>query len=270
MLFMSDEMQEIIEEPVEQMEPVEGEDIVEQEAADGKNDGGEEKDLRDGKGRFKHNGVQSRFNELTRKNHESERRARDAERRASYFEGLATQTAQNPAENAAKPTADQYDDYNEFVEALTDWKVAQKTQTMQSDAAKGVLENERKANYAERLEEAKSTIPDFVEVVGASDVTIANHVGELVMDSARGPEILYHLAQNPSLANTLNGLSERRAAMEIGRLEAQLEAPVVKRQSQAPAPISPISQGVSGKVNLDTADFETYVRERKKQGSRYY
>lgn len=261
---MSDETQEIIEEPVEQItEPVEGESIAEQDAVDEKNDGGEEKDLRDEKGRFRKSGVQDRIDDLTRK-------FRDAERRASYFEGLATQTAQNPADNAAKPNADQYDDYNEFVEALTDWKVAQKTQTMQSDAAKGVLENERKANYAERLEEVKSTIPDFVEVVGASDVTIANHVGELVMDSARGPEILYHLAQNPSLANTLNGLSERRAAMEIGRLEAQLETPVVKRQSQAPAPISPISQGVSGKVNLDTADFETYVRERKKQGSRYY
>ena len=237
-------------------EPVEG--TAPEEAGDG-----EETDLRDDKGRFKKNGVQSRIDELTRK-------ARDAERRANYYEGLATQPAQNPAEDAAKPTADQFESYDEFVEALTDWKVAQKTQTLAQDAAKGVVQHERQANYKERLAETKATITDYDAVMEkAADMQIADYVGEAVFDSERGPEIFYHLAQHPEVAERLNGLSPLKAAMEIGKIEAQLSAPAVKRTSQAPAPISPIAPGSNTKVNLDTADFETYVAERRKQGARY-
>jgi hypothetical protein len=248
---------EAVETPAEP--PVEGEEAAVDDEA-GETD---ETPLRDDKGKFKKNGVQSRIDELTRK-------ARDAERRANYYEGLATQPAQNSAEDAAKPTADQFDDYAEFVEALTDWKVAQKTQTLAKDAAKGVVQHEREANYKERLAETKAAITDFEEVMEkAKDMQIADYVGEAVFDSERGPEIFYHLAQHPEVAERLNGLSPMKAAMEIGKIEAQLSAPAAKRTSQAPAPITPIAPGSNTKVNLDTADFETYVSERRKQGARY-
>lgn len=255
---------EVVVEPEVAAEPIAEADV---EAAEGEEvapaTDGEETDLRDDKGRFKKNGVQSRIDELTRK-------ARDAERRANYYEGLATQPAQNPAEDAAKPTADQFDDYGEFVEALTDWKVAQKSQTLAQDAAKGVVQHERQANYQERLAETKATIADYDAVMEkAADMQIADYVGEAVYDSERGPEIFYHLAQHPEVAERLNGLSPLKAAMEIGKIEAQLSAPAVKRASQAPAPITPIVPGSNTKVNLDTADFETYVLERRKQGARY-
>lgn len=220
--------------------------------------------LRDEKGKFKKDGVQSRINELTRK-------ARDAERRASYFEGLATQPAQNPADDAAKPAADQFEDYGEFVEALTDWKVAQTTKTLAQDAAKGVVQHERQANYQERLAETKATITDFDEVMAkAADMQVADYVADAVQDSERGPEIFYHLAQHPEVTARLNGLPPLRAAMEIGKLEAQLSAPVARRASQAPAPITPIAPGSNATVNLQTADQATYEAERRRMGSRYF
>lgn len=225
---------------------------------------GEEKDLRDDKGRFKKNGVQSRIDELTRK-------AGDAQRRADYYERLATaNTAQNPAVDAAKPTVDQFDDYADFVEAITDWKVAQSTQTIARDAAKGAAANERQVLYTDRLAEARATISDFDSVMEkAQDISVAPHVAEAVLDSGRGPEIFYHMAQNPELAERLNGLSPTRAALEIGRIEAQLTAPAGRRQSQAPAPITPIATGSTTKVNLNTADMDTYIAERRKQGARF-
>lgn len=225
----------------------------------------DEKPLRDDEGKFKKNGSQSRFDELTRK-------FREAERRATYYEGLATRpTAQNPAEDAAKPEADQFEDYGEFVEALTDWKVAQTTKTLAQDAAKGVVQHERQANYQDRLAEAKATITDFDAVLGkAADMQIKDYVAEAVVDSERGPEIFYHLAQHPDVAERLNGLSPVKAALEIGKLEAQLSAPVARRASQAPAPITPIAPGSNTQVNLQTADQETYEAERRKQGARYF
>lgn len=246
------------EKPAEEA-PKEGEEL----AADDESHDAEETALRDDKGRFKKGGVQARIDELTRGK-------REAERRASYYEGLATRsTAQDPAEDAARPTADQFDDYGDYVEALTDWKVDQKTKSLASDAAKGVMQHEREANYAERLAEAKTIIPDFMEVVEKSDIGIAPHVGEAVFDSTRGPEIFYHLAQHPEVAERLNGLTPVRAALEIGKLEAQLEAPATKRPSNAPAPISPISTGQTSKVNLANADMDTYVAERRKQGANF-
>lgn len=259
-------------EPVEAAEKPETEaEIAEEAAADaveGETEAEEgddaENDLRDEKGRFKKNGVQSRIDELTRK-------ARDAERRAEFYERLATaNTAQNPAEDAAKPTVDQFEDYADYVEALTDWKVAQTTKTIARDAAQGAAANERQALYADRLAEARTAIPDFDAVMEkAQDISVAPHVAEAVLDSGRGPEIFYHMAQHPDVAERLNGLSPIRAAVEIGKIEAQLTAPAGRRQSQAPAPITPITTGSTTKVNLNTADMETYIAERRKQGARF-
>ena len=257
---------EVVETPPEPVVEAPVEAVAEPDAQETVETGEEteEKALRDDEGKFKKNGSQSRFDELTRK-------FREAERRATYYEGLATRsTAQNPADDAAKPEADQFEDYGEFVEALTDWKVAQTTKTLAQDAARGVVQHERQANYQDRLVETKATIKDFDEVMGkAADMQIADYVAEAVQDSERGPEIFYHLAQHPDVADRLNGLSPLKAAMEIGRIEAQLTAPAVKRASQAPVPITPITPGSNASVNLQTADQATYEAERKRMGSRY-
>jgi len=247
------------------VEAVEGEEtpVEAAEGEEGEKAGDDDENaLRDDKGRFKKNGVQTRIDELTRK-------ARDAERRADYYERLATaNTAQNPAEGAAEPTVDQFEDYGDYVKAIARWEVAQTTKTIARDAALGAAQNERKANYAERLAETRQAIPDWDEVMAkAENVEVLPHVAEAVLDSERGPEIFYHMAQNPGFAERLNGLSPTRAALEIGKIEASLTAP--RRQSQAPAPITPITTGSTTKVNLNTADMETYIAERRKMGARF-
>lgn len=256
---------EVVETPPEPADEAPVEAVAEPDAQETVETGGEtdEKPLRDDEGKFKKGGLEERFRKLTGERNE-------ARHRAEYFERLATGTAQNPADDAAKPTAEQFEDYGEFVEALTDWKVAQTTKTLAQDAAKGVVQHERQANYQERLVETKATIKDFDEVMGkAADMQIADYVAEAVQDSERGPEIFYHLAQHPEVADRLNGLSPLKAAMEIGRIEAQLSTPVVKRTSQAPVPITPITPGSNASVNLQTADQATYEAERKRMGSRY-
>ena len=92
-------------------------------------------------------------------------------------------------------------------------------------------------------------MPDFDDLVAASDVVVNNAVRDAILESDVGPKILYHLAENNDLAKKIAGLSPNAALREIGKLEARFEAkpetkqtaPVVK--SKAPAPIQPIRGG---------------------------
>lgn len=229
--------------------------------ADKPDDDATKEPLRDEKGKFK--GVQARIDELTRAR-------REAERSAEYWKGLATQTAQPSAEIAAKPTADQFDDYADYIEALTDWTVEQKTRDTATKAVANAETMHRQSNWADRQATAKASIPDYDNVVGSSDVPVRDHVRDALLESERGPELAYHLARNPEFAAQLNNMSEVRATLELGRLESQLDqAPAPKPVSKAPAPITPLTTGATGRVNLATASMEDYIAERKRMGANF-
>ena len=223
---------------------------------------------RDEKGRFK--GVQPRIDELTRAR-------REAEREASYWRGIAQQGQAQTSAPAApiKPTPDKYADYGEYVEALTDWKAEQAVaKRMEQDSTRKVLDT-RTQTFAERQVAARAVMPDYDTVVGSSDTPIANHVGEAIMESDRGPELAYHFAKNPEVLQNLNGMSPTQAAREIGKLEATLPtktAPAVpsKKLSATPAPANAnVTQGRATTPALANASMDEYMAQRKSQGARW-
>lgn len=244
-------------------EEVKAEAAVEAESETADEDkGSEEKHLRDDKGKFK--GVQSRIDEITRAR-------RDAERSAEYWKGLATHaTAPDTApEAAAKPTSDQFDDYDAYIEALTDWKVDTKTRDVAVKATQNAESMHRQASWDDRQVATMAILPDYKQVVGSSEVQILGHVQDAVMESERGPELAYHLAKNPAFADQLNDMSPARAALELGRLEASLDTSVARQASRAPAPITPLTGGGTTKVDLSKVDMDTYISERRKQGASF-
>lgn len=223
---------------------------------------------RDDKGRFK--GVQPRIDELTRAR-------REAEREASYWRGIAQQGQAQQSAPAAptKPTPDKYDDYGDYVEALTDWKTEQAVaKRMEQDSTRKVAET-RSQTFAERQIATRAVLPDYDAVVGASEASISNHVGEALMESDRGPELAYHFAKNPDVLQNLNGMTPMQAAREIGKLEATLPiktAPVVpsKKLSTTPAPASTsTTQGRATQPALASASMDEYMAQRKSQGARW-
>lgn len=232
---------------------------------------GEQQD-RDDKGRFK--GVQPRIDELTRKRHE-------AEREAAYWRGVATQgKAQPSAEPAAptKPTPDQFDDHNLYVEALTDWKVtdrlSKELNARDAQQAERQQATEREATWAERQTAARTVMPDYDEVVGASDAPLAAHVAQALKDSENGPALAYHFAKNPEVLERLNGMDVRMADREIGRIEARLQTPKPAASAEpvkltkTPTPAS-ASSNSGASVTRDPSkmtqpEYEAY---RKKQGA---
>ena len=223
---------------------------------------------RDNKGRFK--GVQPRIDELTRARHE-------AERESAYWKGIANSKGASSADKAAneKPTLDKFDDYGAFVEALTDWKADQAVTSRLQERAQAQQQETRTTSWNERQAIARTTMPDYDEVVGRSETPVSPHVAEAITDSESGPALAYHFANNPEVLTRLNGLSPIQAAREVGRIEATLAqpkaelAPTIKTtNAPTPAAIS-ANQGRSSTVPLEKMSQAQYEAHRKSQGARW-
>lgn len=219
----------------------------------------------------KKTGVQKRFDELTRKAHE-------AAREAAYWREQAIKS-QAPSQDATtKPARDAFASDADYFEALADWKAEQKVSEFRKQQQAEALNKAEQTQtatrfelYQERVAASLEAMPDYAEVVGASDVPAAPHVLESILDSDSGPQLAYHLAKNPELAEQLNAMTPVQAAREIGRLEAQLaqpktETPPPKRTTNAPPPINPVrgSNGQFTKSPEQMSDAEWYAAQRNK------
>jgi len=82
--------------------------------------------------------------------------------------------------------------------------------------------------------------PDYVEKVqNARTLPISTEVQEALRESEFGPQVAYHLVENPEVARAILQLSPSAQLREIGRIEARLEAAKAKPApavSQAPPP----------------------------------
>lgn len=218
----------------------------------------------------KKNGVQKRIDELTRKAHE-------AERQAAFWREQATKQSASSTD-APKPTRGAFGSDDEYFEALADWKAEQKVGELRKQTqAEKLAEAEQQQTatrfelYQERVSTALDAMPDYHEVVGGSDVPAEAHVLEAILDSEQGPQLAYHLAKHPDVAQRLNEMTPVQAAREIGRLEAQLaqpktETPPPKRTTNAPPPINPVrgSNGQFTKSPDQMTDAEWYAAQRNK------
>lgn len=236
--------------------------------------------------------LEKRFSELTKQREEArkeaarEREAREAlESRIKELEGKAEP---KPVEENVKPQPSQFNDAFEYAEALAEWSAEQAILNREkAEAERKEQETRQKLAESWRQREAaiKADLPDYDEMIAsAADVTVNDVVRDAIVESDVGPRILYHLAENPELVETLNSSSPIKALREIGKLEARFEAkdtpkdaktdaetkPQVAR-SKAPAPLNPIkTSSAVVDVGVDTnGEFHgTYQqwREARKAG----
>ena len=205
--------------------------------------------------------LEKRFSELTKQREEArkeaakEREARESlENRIKELEGRAEP---KPVEENVKPSPSQFNDAFEYAEALAEWSAENALLNRDKAEAERKVQDERSKvikSWNDRLINVKADLPDYDEMIAsASDITVNDAIRDAMLESEQGPRILYHLAENPELAEKLNTLSTVSALREIGKLEAKFEAsetpkdaktdaetkPSIAR-SKAPAPISPI------------------------------
>lgn len=237
--------------------PVESETTEKQETE------GEEKPEKKG-------GFQRRIDKLTREK-------RELEAKLGELEGkLADKPAVQPKEEPkptpeGKPSIEKYETYDEYVEALAEWKIDQREKARVAEESKRKAEAEqqaRNATWQERVAEFSKQYDDFDEVLESIKVPITPAVQNTILESENGPALAYWLAQHGDELKRISGLSDLAAAREIGKIEASLTQPKPAVQakpkvSAAPAPIKPVGGTASAhKKPLTEVPYEEYKKRR--------
>lgn len=157
----------------------------------------------------------------------------------------------NAAAKADVPPATSFESPEAYAEALAERRARElisqrETAKQQAEIAEA---------YADKEEEVRAKYDDFEQVAYNPNLPITTAMAETIRSSEIGPELAYHLGQNPKEAERIAKLTPFLQAKEIGRIEAKLVAePPVKKTSSAPAPISPVTARASGSPALDTTD----------------
>lgn len=177
-----------------------------------------------------------------------ERYRMERERREE-LERQLQQSAQKPPEKPQeqpkneRPILDQFEDYDEYIEAITDWKTEQAIEKREQKRAESdkqaKAQQEQEATiraYQERA--AQLGKPDFDQVVQSIPVYLGEATQVAIYTSEKGPEIAYYLGQNHQEAAQIAGMTPHQQMLAVGRLEAKLssdfEQAVQQEVSQAP------------------------------------
>ena len=201
-------------------------------------------------------GVQKRIDQLTWQAREAERRALAAEQQ------LQSRPTQEP-QQGGKPTLEQFDDYDSYVEALAGYKAQESIQAMQaqqSQAQRQAEEVHRSQSFRQKADTFSAEHPDFNQVVFDNPyLPITGEMKQVIETSDKGPEVAYHLGQNPQLAAQIAQMHPIMQAAELGKIEAGLSFPKTKTTTSAPAPIEPIGGGEAGMRDTSKMSMEEYA-----------
>ena len=163
-----------------------------------------------------------------------------------------------------------------FIRDLTKYTIAQERKNDQAEAERASLAVKQQ-EYNQTLEKEwqgkvaviEATIPDFREKGLVLEKTLTGlnpqygeYLARTIMAMDHGPEVLNHLAENPTLAQEIVNKGPQGATIALGRIEArflQSEKPKA-RVSSAPPKIAPTARGVAvgGEVKGDTDDLDAF------------
>lgn len=197
----------------------------------------------------KANRSEKRISQLTARRREAER-ARDVALAETKVLTERLAKRDNPAPNEAD-----FDDYAKYQAALNVHEYRQfskadredeiKDSQERSTAAQADVQQASEDAFRVSVEDLAERVPDFEKKLVASKFVPSPLLGEEILNSEQGAEVLYHLIRNPSEADAITALKSPGAvAKAVGRIEGRLSAPPPpKRVSQAPAPVGSVAKG---------------------------
>lgn len=127
-------------------------------------------------------------------------------------------------------------------------------------------QEEQTEAFLAKAEKATEKYPDFQTVVSNPNLRINEGMAEYIADSDLGADVAYFLGQNPMKAAQIAQMSPIKAARELTRIEAEIEAKPKARLSKTPEPINPVgSKGSSSSSSMpsDTDDINTWMKKER-------
>ena len=189
------------------------------------------------------------------------------------------QTDASKAADAA-PKREQFDTYEDFVEAKAEYKAlqrvmdelgkrdskaAEQTQKQTNERAQREFE---KATHA-RIEAGRKDFADFDAVIKDAFedglIPAGSPLHYALIEDDEGHKLAYHLSKNPDDAERIGALPERAMLRELGKLSAKLAKPAANK----PPPIDPIGgRGNPGTALRDDLPMDEWVKRREAQVKR--
>ena len=149
------------------------------------------------------------------------------------------------------PPIEQFNSPDDYADALAE----RKAEELLARREQARMQSEIIESYHEREEEARNKYDDFEQVAYNSKLPITDAMAQTIQSSDVGPDMAYYLGSNPKEADRISRLAPLQQAKELGKIEAKLsDNPPVKKTSNAPAPIAPITARSSGSSATDTTD----------------
>lgn len=147
---------------------------------------------------------------------------------------------------------EQFGTTEEYADALA----TRKAEAMVAQRDSQRVQHDALAAYQDREETARAKYEDFEQVAYNPRLTISDAMAQTIQSSDIGPEIAYHLGTHPTEAARIAKLAPLAQAKEIGMIEAKLSAapPTIKKTTNAPAPISPVTAKGTPGPSFDTTD----------------
>lgn len=212
---------------------------------------------------------------LLKATQEERRKRQEAKQEAEFWRKVAMGEVENPLNNppepAKKPTPEQFESYDDYVEALTDYKAEQAIKRNQEHTQKATREQvaqreEQKLQEkaAADAKKAAEKYPDFFEVAGA--VTLPDITLKAMYQSDLGPDIAYYLGKNQTELDRILELSPQRQIMELGKLEVKLAAKAADPQKKVVKQATKVESAGEG-FPQPTKDLTKLFNDAKKTGN---
>jgi len=244
-------------------------------------------------------GFQKRIDKLTKEKGElAEKLSAYEERFKVIEERLAKPAATEPEkpvktspETPGKPLDSEigtkYKDWNEYNEALIDWKadqrlaakLAERDQTAEQREVQEI-QQAREEGYRESAKQFAESVPDFNEAITAATkagMKLPQPILERIQEMSNGPQIAYYLVKNPDEALALVEASPADGFIMLGRISYGLEhdaepapkPPAKKVVSTAPPAVKPVAghsaRSSSSLQEISKASTDEYIRVRQAQ-----
>ena len=167
--------------------------------------------------------------------------------------------------DASQPTLEQFDhDTDKWAVAYSEWSKGQAKSVAEKAVAKAIL-NQRNVDeveakervWVDRSSKFAETHPDFASVAGRRELPINAAMANIFKESEKGPEIAYHLGNNPDVAARISRMSAGKMAMALGRIESELTSK--PQPTKAPAPPTPVG-GQQPTVDLADMSIDEYMK----------
>src|SRR5262252_8438518 len=184
-------------------------------------------------------------------------------------------TAQPPAP-AERPRQEAFQSYEEYIEALTDWKADQasaKAEQKRQAATAQEQAQQQAATWRSRVEQARAKHEDFDDVLaGTEHIILSKPLQDAIATSEDGAMLSYELAKQPQELERIASLPPLAAIRALGAFEAKItatsngKAPTQRPAvSRAPEPIEPVTRGgpMSTKP-YDQLPYQEFKRRRER------